>query len=405
MNEPKLRFKADDGSQFPDWEEKKFYEVIKLYRGSSPRPIVEYIVDGNQGLNWIKISDVPQNGNVIVTVKEHISKEGAKKSRAVYKGEIILSNSMSFGKPCILGIDGFIHDGWFVVREYEKYLNKWYLCQLLDSNIMYKQYRRLAAGGVVLNISSEIVNSTKIPVPSLPEQQKIAEFLSTIDTVIAKQKETVSAWEERKKGVMQKLFSQEVRFKADDGSDFPEWEEKKLGEYLIQYTEKTTENNQYPVLTSSRKGIYLQDDYYGRQVASENNIGYNIVPYGYFTYRHMSDDLIFRFNINNIVEKGIVSTLYPVFTVTDKIDSNFLQSYLNESTDFFKYCMLQKQGGSRTYMYFGKLKDFVAHFPCFAEQQKIADCLSSLDEVIEKQKATLAAWEALKKGLLQQMFV
>lgn len=69
-----------------------------------------------------------------------------------------------------------------------------------------------------------------VKLPSLPEQQKIADFLSTIDTVIEKQKETVSAWEERKKGVMQKLFNQEARFKADDGSDFPEWEEKKLGE-------------------------------------------------------------------------------------------------------------------------------------------------------------------------------
>lgn len=195
-----------------------------------------------------------------------------------------------------------------------------------------------------------------------------------------------------------------LRFKADDGSQFPEWEEKKLGEYLIQYTEKTTVNNQYPVLTSSRKGIYLQDDYYGRQVASENNIGYNIVPYGYFTYRHMSDDLIFRFNINNIVEKGIVSTLYPVFTVTDKIDSNFLQSYLNESIDFFKYCMLQKQGGSRTYMYFGKLKDFVAHLPCLPEQQKIAEFLSTIDTVIEKQKETVSAWEERKKGVMQKLF-
>lgn len=80
------------------------------------------------------------------------------------------------------------------------------------------------------SVSKTNIALTKISVPSLPEQQKIAEFLSTIDTVIAKQKETVSAWEERKKGVMQKLFSQEVRFKADDGSEFPEWEEKKLGE-------------------------------------------------------------------------------------------------------------------------------------------------------------------------------
>lgn len=82
----------------------------------------------------------------------------------------------------------------------------------------------------VTSVSKTNIALTKISVPSLAEQQKIAEFLSTIDTVIAKQKETVSAWEERKKGVMQKLFSQEVRFKADDGSEFPEWEEKKLGE-------------------------------------------------------------------------------------------------------------------------------------------------------------------------------
>ena len=201
-----VRFKADDESEFPEWEEKTFHEVIKLYRGSSPRPIVEYIVDDNQGLNWIKISDVPQNGNVITTVKEHISKEGAEKSRAVYKGEIILSNSMSFGKPCILGIDGFIHDGWFVIREYEKYLNKWYLCQLLNSDIMYKQYRRLAAGGVVLNISSEIVNSTKIPVPCLAEQQKIADCLSSLDEVIEKQKAALAAWKELKKGLLQQMF-------------------------------------------------------------------------------------------------------------------------------------------------------------------------------------------------------
>lgn len=105
-----------------------------------------------------------------------------------------------------MGIDGFIHDGWFVIREYEKYLNKWYLCQLLNSDIMYKQYRRLAAGGVVLNISSEIVNSTKIPVPCLSEQQKIADCLSSLDEVIEKQKATLAAWKELKKGLLQQMF-------------------------------------------------------------------------------------------------------------------------------------------------------------------------------------------------------
>ena len=116
-----------------------------------------------------------------------------------------------------------------------------------------------------------------------------------------------------------------LRFKgfSDD------WEQRKLGDYLVQYLEVTTENNQYPVLTSSRKGIFFQKDYYdGNQIASIDNTGYNIVPHGYFTYRHMSDDEIFHFNINNITDYGIVSTLYPVFTTTGELDSKYLQYQL-----------------------------------------------------------------------------
>ena len=100
------------------------------------------------------------------------------------------------------------------------------------------------------------------------------------------------------------------------------WEQRKLETYLQEYNEVTSTNNQYPALTSSRKGLFLQTDYFsGNQVASENNIGYNVVPYGYFTYRHMSDDEVFHFNLNDIVDKGIVSTLYPVFTTSKELDS------------------------------------------------------------------------------------
>ena len=405
MNEPKLRFKADDGSQFPDWEEKKFHEVIKLYRGSSPRPIVEYIVDDNQGSNWIKISDIPQNGNVIITVKEHISKEGAKKSRAVYKGEIILSNSMSFGKPCILGIDGFIHDGWFVVREYEKYLNKWYLCQLLSSDIMYKQYRRLAAGGVVLNISSEIVNSTKISVPSLPEQQKIADFLSTIDTVIAKQKETVSAWEERKKGVMQKLFSQEVRFKADDGSDFPEWEEKKLGEVSDIMTGNTPSTKQEDYYGGCYLWVTPTDITDSREVSVTAK---KLTELGYTVARHIPANSVLVTCIASIGKNAIIR---ENGSCNQQINS--ITPYNDYSVEFVYYLICQNErllhanagAGGMEILNKDSFSKIKMYFPCLAEQQKIADCLSSLDEVIEKQKATLAAWEELKKGLLQQMFV
>ena len=162
------------------------------------------------------------------------------------------------------------------------------------------------------------------------------------------------------------------------------WEQRKLGNNIIEYTEKTTKNNQYPPLTSSRKGIFLQTEYFaGNQIASDDNTGYNIVPYGYFTYRHMSDDEIFHFNINDIVENGIVSTLYPVFTTDENLDSRYLQYQLNYGYEFAKFAILQKQGGSRTYMYLNKLKQLYLMMPKSVEEQKtISAFFMSLDNLI-----------------------
>ena len=169
---------------------------------------------------------------------------------------------------------------------------------------------------------------------------------------------------------------------------------------------KTTVNNQYPVLTSSRQGLFFQKDYYdGNQIASKNNIGYNIVPRNYFTYRHMSDDLIFHFNINTICDYGIVSTLYPVFTTTSEIDSQWLLYYLNHSVDIKKYALLQKQGGSRTYMYFSKLESLKAHIPALAEQKKISSLIFKIDEQIYFQQKKLKYLQKSKQFLLQNMFI
>lgn len=193
-----------------------------------------------------------------------------------------------------------------------------------------------------------------------------------------------------------------IRFKGYED----DWEQRKLGDNIIEYHEVTTENNQYPVLTSSRKGIFLQTEYYsGNQVASSDNTGYNVVPYGYFTYRHMSDDQIFYFNINDIVENGIVSTLYPVFTTNIKLDSRYLQYQLNYGREFAKFAILQKQGGSRTYMYLNKLKSLCLTMPkTIGEQKKISEYFMKLDHLITLHQRkcyrfidiALDAWEQRK---------
>ncbi|AYZ55160.1 restriction endonuclease subunit S [Klebsiella oxytoca] len=207
-----------------------------------------------------------------------------------------------------------------------------------------------------------------------------------------------------KKSIVQNIFSKKLRFKDENGKEFPEWHLVRLGDYLIKHNEKSTENNQYPVLTSSREGIYFQKDYFnGEDIASKNNIGYNVVPKGYFTYRHMSDDLVFKFNINTLCDKGIVSTLYPVFTT--KLNAYFLQLKLNEGKEFRDYAIQQKQGGSRTYMYYSKLETLKLMIPNIAEQTKIANLISAFDDKIAAKKTELDKLKTWKQGLLQQMLV
>lgn len=250
-----------------------------------------------------------------------------------------------------------------------------------------------------------------VKLPSLPEQQKIAEFLSTIDTVIEKQKETVSSWEERKKGVMQKLFSQEVRFKADDGSQFPEWEEKKLGDCCSLITKGTTpkeypengdvnfvridciENGSINISKCLKINEQIHNGKLARSVLKENDLLCSIAgALGVVTV--VTKDVL-PANTNQALA---ILRLYESENV--QYISKTLSSYIME-----KYIRECKTVGAQPNLSLGQMRDLIIPYPCLEEQQKIADCLSSLDEVIEKQKATLAAWEALKKGLLQQMFV
>ena len=259
-------------------------------------------------------------------------------------------------------------------------------------------------------ISSTQFMEMPIPYPTLEEQQKIGEYFDSLDNLITLHQRKCEETKILKKYMLQKMFPQngqkvpEIRFKG-----FTEdWEQRKLGDNIVEYTEKTTENNQYPVLTSSRKGIFFQTDYYdGNQIASADNTGYNIVPYGYFTYRHMSDDEIFHFNINDIAENGIVSTLYPVFTTDENLDSRYLQYQLNYGREFSRYAILQKQGGSRTYMYLNKLRNLYLTVPtAIEEQKKISEYFTNLDHLITLHqrislyffKINTFVWEQRKLG-------
>ncbi|MFN5388619.1 MAG: restriction endonuclease subunit S, partial [Pseudanabaena sp.] len=235
MSVPKLRF--PDFRDAGEWEIKEFSKYIVLYRGSSPRPIQNYLSIDSSGVNWIKIGDTKSAKNFVISqVEEKITPEGAKKSRKVNVGELILANSMSYGKTYQVAIDGYIYDGWFVLRDYEKYFDKQFLLQLLNSEYMQSQYERFSAGGIVQNISSDIVYKTVLPHTLLKEQKKIADCLSSIDDRITAETQKLDTLKAHKKGLMQQLFPAEgetlpkLRFPEFHKSG--EWEEKSIQDLI-----------------------------------------------------------------------------------------------------------------------------------------------------------------------------
>ena len=195
-----------------EWKEVRLGDVASINRGGSPRPIEDYITDGD-GYNWIKIGDVGVDAKYITRTEEKIIKEGLSKTRFVKSGDFILSNSMSFGRPYILKIDGCIHDGWLVIQEYDKTFNIDFLYYILGYDTTLAQYKSMAAGSGVLNLNKEIVKEVMLKTPSIDEQKAIATILVESDKEIELANKKLTRLQEEKKGLMQVLLTGKRRVK------------------------------------------------------------------------------------------------------------------------------------------------------------------------------------------------
>lgn len=199
---PEIRFKGFT----EDWEQRKFGELVTIERGGSPRPIDKFITNDENGLNWVKIGDAPEHGNYITQTKEKIRLEGLSKTREVHPGDLILSNSMSFGRPYIMAIDGCIHDGWLAIRDTKKNFELKFLCTLLGTDGMLNQYKAMAAGSTVNNLNKELVGGTTVEFPMMEEQIKIGDYFTTIDHLITLHQRKCEELKNIKKFMLQNMF-------------------------------------------------------------------------------------------------------------------------------------------------------------------------------------------------------
>ena len=383
MIEPRLRFKADDGSDFPDWEEKRLEDVVEFLDEkrkpleAGKRVAGKYPYYGASGIIDY-VEDYIFDEELIL-----LSEDGAN----------ILDRNY---RVCFLAKGKYWVNNHAHVMKAKKGNLNYFICEELETF----DYRKYNSGGAQPKLNQASCRSIVVKIPSLPEQQKIADFLSTIDTIIEKQRATVSAWEERKKGVMQKLFSQEVRFKADDGSDFPDWEEKRLGdmvEFINGRAYKQDEllaSGKYIVLRVGN--LFTNDSYYysdleldeDKYIEDGNLIYAWSATFGPKIYH--GDKCIYHYHI------------WKLKFDENAISKMFLNYYLQHDVEKIKS---KRTGGTMVHITKNAMEHRELEFPSLSEQQKIADCLSALDAVIEKQKETLEKWQELKKGLLQQMFV
>jgi len=215
------------------------------------------------------------------------------------------------------------------------------------------------------------------------------------------------SWKSHKQGLMQKLFPAEG--KSTPTLRFPEfrnvgtWSLELFSDFVKERNVRSSVSNMYPCLTSSRLGMFLQEKYFSKQVASKDNAGYKIIKQGDFTFRSMSDDGIFFFNRQNLVAKGLVSPAYAVFSASKKVNADWLYYLLNSA--YFRRILASKvQGTTRIALKMNILNKIQVSAPSLSEQQKIARCLSAADELIATCEQKLEALKGHKQGLMQQLF-
>ena len=404
---PKLRFKADDGSEFPEWEERRLGDVCDIVGGGTPD--TEKSEYWNEDINWFTPSEIGTTKYAVKSSRQ-ISKLGILKSSAklLPRGTILLTSRATLGEMAITRQECCTNQGFQSLIIKPGYLNEFiYYCQ----SVIKKYCKKHASGSTFLEIGKKEISECKLGIPSLPEQRKIAAFLSAIDTHLELLKSELSKWEQFKKGMLQKIFHQEVRFKAYDGSMYPEWVEKRLGEIgklLNGYgfdSKSYCKSGKYRIVTIKN----IQGSKY--ITLSDTDDFIMELPYNLKEYQILKErDILISMtgNIGRVsYNKGVLNLLNQrvgLLRVHDGVCKSYVYEILS-SSKFKSQMEYLAEGAAQLNISKAMVESFVLSLPSLPEQQKIADLFLSIDQMIELSRQEVEYWKKKKKGLLQQMFV
>ena len=407
---PKLRFKREDGTEYPEWEIIRLGELCTLTNGISKGK--EHFGHGNRMVNlqdvfssnWL--TDNSEFDLVEVTPKELEEKR-------IIEGDVLFIRSSvkptGVGLPCVVATEmkDTVFSGFIIrARFFQDRLNIGYKRYCFLEEDFRNAIMKKCSISANTNINQENLENIGVKTPCLEEQQKIADFLSTVDEVIAQSEAEVQNLEQQKKAAMQKIFSQEVRFKREDGTDYPDWEDCILSDYCEEI-KSSIDPQKYPNDTFLEYSMpaFDMDKTPSTVIGSDMNSNRKIVSNPCVLINKLNVRKKRIWKVPNPTDNSVCSAEFIPVT-SDKMSIDFLE-YLS-LTDCFTTRLLDCSTGtsnSQKRVTPDIIMDMPVSIPCLEEQQKIAGFLSAYDEAIRYAKQELDKWKELKKGLLQQMFV
>ncbi len=396
-NIPKLRFPEFEG----EWEKKILNDTCTMVGGGTPDSGKEEFWNGH--IQWFTPTEIKMD--YVSKSERTITELGLKKSsaRLLPDGTILLTSRATIGEVAIALNECTTNQGFQSIIVNKSY-NNLFIFNWIKNNRY--QFVRRANGSTFLEISKSEIGKIPICAPTLPEQQKIASFFTAIDQKISQLKRKKNLLEQYKKGVMQKIFSQEIRFKDDNGQEFPNWEKKKLGELTYKTGKKNNDSTPFPIYSiNNREGFLPQGDQF--EGVDSNSRGYDISLYKIIEEKTFAYNPA-RINVGSIGFSGdlkniIISSLYVCFKTKQGLEDAYLLHYL-KTFQFNKSVLQNVEGGVRDYLFYENFSNIKINLPTNKEQLKIVSFLSAIDDKINHTQKQIEKAEVWKKGVMQQMF-
>tara|TARA_B100000508_G_scaffold140388_1_gene141228 strand:+ start:2327 stop:3571 length:1245 start_codon:yes stop_codon:yes gene_type:complete len=403
---PELRF---PGFLEP-WEVKYLKDVATFRRGSFPQPYgLKKWYDPKNGLPFVQVFDVDDNFSLKKETKSRISKLAQPMSVFVPKGSVVITIQGSIGRIAITQYDAYVDRTLLIFKEMKQSFAKLFF--VYSVYLCFEEEKRKAPGGTIKTITKEVLSSFTIPVPDVAEQQKIADFLGSVDAWLDNLRQQKTALETYKKGMMQKLFTQQVRFKDDEGNNFLEWDGGSLGDIATSVKgrglskEDIEEDGKNVCIRYAE--LYTTYDEVILSIASKTNHGIDgmvLSKEGDLLFPSSGETALDIATFSCLMEEGVImSGDLNAIRFNKEVHTPFFAYYLTNhlNREIAKYA----QGNSVVHLYWSHFKRVDIKMPSLGEQKKIADFLFTLDQSISDKAAEIEKVEQWRKGLMQKMFV